>query len=111
MQPHRARPPDSQVTDAAAGKYVKTSNDALLPSRSTKAHQARGPPLLTEKLAFSISEFCALHGISNSYYFLLRQRHEAPEELRIGRRTLITAEAAAAWRAERTKASNPQEAV
>jgi hypothetical protein len=87
----KVRPDDPLVIAAKSGKYTKTST-----------------PLLAEKLAFSIPEFCALHGISTSYYFLLRQRNEGPEELRIGRRTLIAAEAAAAWRAERTKSSNPK---
>jgi hypothetical protein len=104
----KVRPDDPLVIAAAAGKYVKTSNETLPPSRRTRAHQARGSPPLAEKLAFSIPEFCALHRISTSYYFLLRQRNEAPEELRIGRRILISAEAAAAWRTERTKVSNPK---
>lgn len=54
--------------------------------------------------AFSIAQFCQMHGISKSYYYLLRQRGEAPRETRLGRRRLISAEAAAAWRRAREAA-------
>jgi hypothetical protein len=56
--------------------------------------------------AFSIDEFCARHGpISRSYYYKLKDLGLGPRELRIGRRRLISAEAAAAWRAERENAT------
>jgi predicted DNA-binding transcriptional regulator AlpA len=58
-----------------------------------------------EQQAFSIPEFCSQHGISRSYYFLLRQAGQAPRELRVGRRVLISREAAADWRREREQAA------
>jgi len=61
----------------------------------------RRRPAGTAIAAYSIKEFCDAHGISMSFYFALKKRKEAPREIRIGRRTLISQEAAAAWRAER----------
>ena len=51
--------------------------------------------------AFSIAEFCAAHHISRSYYFMIRRRGEGPREMKVGRRRLISVEAAADWRRER----------
>lgn len=51
-----------------------------------------------ESLAMSIEAFCRRHGISVSKYFELPE-FERPAILRIGRRKLITTEAAAEWRA------------
>lgn len=52
-----------------------------------------------EQQAFSIPEFCDAHGVSRSFYFLLRKDGRGPRELRVGRRVLITRDAAAEWRA------------
>jgi hypothetical protein len=55
--------------------------------------------------AFSIREFCDANGISHGTYFNMRRRGEGPREMRIGSRVLITAEAAAEWRAAHTVAA------
>ena len=55
-------------------------------------------PLPAEMLAFSISEFCRRHGISRAHFYNLSKSGDAPVVMRVGRRTLISAEAAAAWR-------------
>ena len=55
-------------------------------------------PLLAEMLAFSIPEFCRRHGISRAHFYNLSKSGDAPVVMRVGRRTLISAEAAAAWR-------------
>ena len=52
----------------------------------------------TEKQSFSIREFCELHAISRSLFYVLREKGEAPRVMKVGRRTLISAEAAAEWR-------------
>lgn len=49
--------------------------------------------------AMTIPVFCARHGISRSTYYNIPQ-HERPREMRIGKRVLITKEAAARWREE-----------
>jgi hypothetical protein len=60
--------------------------------------------------AYSIPEFCNANRISEGYYFKLRARGEAPDEMRIGRRVIVTAEALAKWRKEREvkRATPPQ---
>jgi hypothetical protein len=67
----------------------------------------RGPP----SHAFSIQEFCDAHRISRAHYYNLRQRGQAPDEARVGDRVIITMEAAARWRAERTAACTPGDAA
>jgi predicted DNA-binding transcriptional regulator AlpA len=51
-----------------------------------------------ETLAFSIPEFCRRHGISRAHFYNLWKGGAAPLVMRVGRRTLISAEAAAEWR-------------
>src|SRR5712692_8654094 len=55
-------------------------------------------PLLADMLAFSIPEFCRRHGISRAHFYNLSKSGDAPVVMRVGRRTLVSAEAAAAWR-------------
>lgn len=59
-----------------------------------------GPPL-----AFSIKQFCDLHDLSVSQYYVLRKQGLAPREMALGARRVISIEEAARWRAERTAAS------
>ena len=51
-----------------------------------------------QKHSFSIKEFCELHAISRSFFYLLREKGEAPRLMKVGRRMLVSAEAAAEWR-------------
>jgi hypothetical protein len=53
---------------------------------------------------YSIVEFCNRHRITRQFYHRLRNRGLGPREMRLGRRVLITKEAAAAWRAAREAA-------
>ena len=48
--------------------------------------------------AYSIPQFCAAHAISRALFYLLLRDGRAPAVMKVGRRTLISAEAAAAWR-------------
>ena len=60
---------------------------------------ARADPLsLVDQLAFSIPEFCRKHGISRAHFYNLSKSGDAPTVMRVGRRTLISTEAAAEWR-------------
>jgi hypothetical protein len=54
---------------------------------------------------YSIKEFCAAHGISVTFYYLLRKRKppQTPKEMRVGRRYFVSREAAADWRRERER--------
>ena len=51
-----------------------------------------------ETLAFSIQGFCRGHGISRAHFYNLSKSGDAPTVMRVGRRTLISTEAAADWR-------------
>lgn len=53
---------------------------------------------MIEKQSYSIKEFCQLHAISRSLFYALLERGEAPRVMKVGRRTLSSAEAAAEWR-------------
>jgi hypothetical protein len=55
-----------------------------------------------ETLAYSIPEFCKAHNISVAHYYVLKQRGLGPVEMQLGRRRLISREAAVAWRAARS---------
>lgn len=50
------------------------------------------------RLAFSISEFCQLHGLGRTTYYQMEREGKAPRVMRVGKRVLISAEAAADWR-------------
>jgi hypothetical protein len=53
--------------------------------------------------AYSISQFCARHGLSVATFYKLKD--QMPEVFRIGSRVLISKEAAARWRREREVAT------
>ena len=61
-------------------------------------------PLLAEMLAFSIREFCRRHAISRAHFYNLSKNGTAPVVMRVGPRTLISAEAAA-WRGRMEEAA------
>jgi hypothetical protein len=56
----------------------------------------RGPPTL---LAFSIRQFCEAHNISEDFFYKLCRQGRGPVRMKAGRRTLISWESAARWRA------------
>ncbi len=51
-----------------------------------------------DQLAFSIPDFCASHGITRGFLYQLWQRGLGPTRMKVGKRTLISVEAAAEWR-------------
>jgi hypothetical protein len=67
--------------------------------KKTRVHQRRaleGPPA-----AYSVIEFCKSHGFSKPTFYKLVRNGEGPRLMRIGARTLISAEAAAEFRRQR----------
>jgi hypothetical protein len=52
-------------------------------------------------MAMSIAEFCRLHSISQDQFFKMRRGGWGPAIMKVGKRTLISTESAARWRAER----------
>lgn len=61
-------------------------------------------PTASEKLAFSITEFCRLHGVSRSLFYHLLRVGKGPAVMRVGGRVAVSKEAAAKWRADREAA-------
>ena len=49
--------------------------------------------------ALSVPEFCDTHRISRALFYVLQRENAGPRLMRVRGRTLITAEAAAEWRA------------
>ncbi len=49
-------------------------------------------------LMFSVNEFCRAHRISRGTFYKLLSKGLGPTAIKIGTRTLITAEAAEEWR-------------
>ena len=66
---------------------------------------------VADKFATSIPEFCALHGISLGFFYVLDKQGLAPRTLNIGTRRLITIEEAARWREARLAASAAEEKI
>jgi hypothetical protein len=58
-----------------------------------EANRIRGPPF-----AFSVAEFCRAHRISQAHYYELKRNGCGPDEMKIGRRRIVSTEAAARWR-------------
>lgn len=54
--------------------------------------------MTTETQAYSISKFCEAHSISRAKFYLLCKEGQSPKIMRVGRRRLISVEAAKEWR-------------
>ena len=53
---------------------------------------------MTETQAYSVAEFCSTHQISRTHFYHLVKEGRAPKIMKVGRRVLISKEAAAEWR-------------
>ena len=63
------------------------------------------------KHAYSIGEFCEAHGICRGTLYNLWKSGDGPRYMHVGRRRLITNEAAADWRRDmENKAAEPEAA-
>jgi hypothetical protein len=56
--------------------------------------------------AQSVTEFCKAHGISCAHFYNLKKRGLAPKTLVVGRRRLVSQEAAAEWRRRMEASAN-----
>jgi predicted DNA-binding transcriptional regulator AlpA len=65
----------------------------------SRTQSAAEPP--RPRLALNIREFCEAHNLSESFYYKLKKQHEGPREMKVGKRTLVSQEAAAEWRRAR----------
>jgi hypothetical protein len=78
---------------------------ARKPRIGTASGKKRRLARTTPTEMFSISSFCAAHGISESFFHKLRGQGLGPRLTMLGARVFITHESAAAWRAEREAAT------
>lgn len=60
------------------------------------------------KPVMSINQFCQSHEISRQFFNKLNKSGGGPAIIKIGRRVLISTEAAAEWRARHTVGGNNQ---
>lgn len=60
----------------------------------------------TEPPLYTVSGFCSAHHIARSFLYQLLREGRGPRIIKLGRRTFITREAAADWRARMEKESN-----
>jgi predicted DNA-binding transcriptional regulator AlpA len=58
-----------------------------------------------DKDAYNVMEFCTRHGISRSAFYKAIDAKQAPKLMRVGKRILISKEAAEKWRREREQAT------
>lgn len=54
--------------------------------------------LRLDPATYTVASFCEAHNISRSYLYLLWTEGRGPRRTKVGRRTLISGEAAAEWR-------------
>lgn len=65
---------------------------------TTTAHTQQCAPSPTVPVVYSVRDFCAAHGITKVTFYDLLKKGTGPRFMKVGTRTLISAEAAADWR-------------
>jgi hypothetical protein len=94
-----SRPADPAAVAAAAGKFTPTPRSTNVPNPAREQPMPRGPP--PPRAAFTIPEFCEAHRFSQAKYYEMKREGWGPAEMNVGRRRLISFEAAAHWRRAR----------
>jgi hypothetical protein len=62
------------------------------------------------KLSMTVREFCTAHSISHTTFYELQRRGEGPTLMRVGRKTLVSIEAAETWRRQCERAHESEHA-
>src|SRR5262249_14404858 len=70
-----------------------------------RARARRALPPVYELASYSVVGFCLAHGISRSTFYVLIRAGEGPRIMKCGARTLISVDAAQAWRRARERAA------
>jgi hypothetical protein len=100
LQPKQKRPADPAVVAAAVGKFTPSPRKSTnVPKPPHELPMPRGPP--PPRAAFTVPEFCEAHRISQAKYYEMKKEGWGPAEMSVGRRRLISYEAASVWRRER----------
>jgi hypothetical protein len=94
-----SRPADPVVVASAAGKFTSSPSRSNVTKPTYERPMPRGPP--PPRAAFTVPEFCEAHRISQAKYYEMKKEGWGPVEMEIGRRRLISYEAASVWRRER----------
>jgi hypothetical protein len=97
--PRPTRPTDPATVAAAAGKFTPTPKSTSVPKPAREQLMPRGPP--PPRAAFTIPEFCEAHRFSQAKYYEMKREGWGPAEMSVGRRRLISYEAAERWRRAR----------
>jgi len=96
------RPPDPAVEAATRGRVIGKRDRRVKGKQKTHDRpQARAPPASpgAEVRAYSIPEFCRVHGgMSQAFFHALVAKGRGPKLMKVGARTMISVEAAAEWR-------------
>src|SRR5271169_5265826 len=83
------------------GRIRIRQEPSVMPSTSPQEHGVgprSQPDTAAPHLMFSVSDFCHAHGISRGTFYKLIKEGHGPAVAKIGRRTLISCEAAHEWR-------------
>jgi predicted DNA-binding transcriptional regulator AlpA len=56
--------------------------------------------------SMTIQKWCASHGFSRGFFYILKKRNEAPATIKVGRAVRITERANREWLAEREASSD-----
>jgi len=75
------------------------------PRSSRRGLTRTGEVRVAPTAVFSVASFCVAHGISEAFYFKLKNQGLGPDEMRLGSRIFITHESAARWRTVREAAT------
>jgi hypothetical protein len=94
-----SRPADPVVVASAAGKFTPGPRRSNITKPTHERPMPRGQP--PPRAAFTVQEFCEAHRISQAKYYEMKKEGWGPVEMEVGRRRLISYEAASVWRRER----------
>jgi hypothetical protein len=108
-RPKQKRPADPAVVAAAAGKFTPSPRKSTIVRKPT--HELPMPREPPPRAAFTIGEFCDAHRISPAKYFVMKREGWGPVEMSVGRRRLISYEAASVWRRQREQAAATETAA
>ena len=108
-EPTREPLPERADIDRQWSNAPREDGRAKTRKKASRATPIRaGPDPFIEPLALSIKQFCAAHGICVETYFRMQRAGIGPAVMKVGSRTMISVEAAAAWRREREEAARKQ---
>jgi hypothetical protein len=93
-----SRPADPAAVAAAAGKFTPGPNPTSVPNPAREHPMPRGPP---PRAVFTIPEFCEAHRFSQAKYYEMKREGWGPAEMIVGRRRMVSFEAAERWRRAR----------